>query len=326
MAFSLHHHWVWDFWLADDGELFHMYYLHAPKSLGDERLRHRNAQIGHATSSDLVSWTDLGVVLQPGGAGEFDETATWTGSVVRGDDEVWRMFYTGSRFASETSTANVQTVGVASSTDLHTWVKSPGPIARADPHWYETLGTSSWPEEAWRDPWVFRDSSGDGWHMLVTARSSHGPDDERGVIGHATSADLEQLASAASPERTRQRLRSPRSAAARDESTDGMLLLFSCDTAALSHARKDRGERGGIWALEPGAVAGEYAVEDAVLIASENLYSGRVIQNRSGEWVLMAFENMADDGDFVGRISDPVPVAWSDDDSLIRLTSQAGIS
>lgn len=325
MAFSLHHHWVWDFWLADDGELFHMYYLHAPKSLGDERLRHRNAQIGHATSSDLVSWTDLGAVLQPGGAGEFDETATWTGSVVRGDDEVWRMFYTGSRFASETSTANVQTVGVASSADLHTWVKSPGPIARADPHWYETLGTSSWPEEAWRDPWVFRDSSGDGWHMLVTARSSHGPDDERGVIGHATSADLETW-------QVQPPLSMPGSGFAHLEvpqiATVGgrHLLLFSCDTAALSQARKDRGERGGIWALEPDAVVGEYEVEDAVLIAPENLYSGRVIQNRSGEWVLMAFENMADDGDFVGRISDPVPVAWSDDDSLIRLTSQAGIS
>ena len=27
--------WVWDFWTADDGELFHLFYLHAPKSLGN---------------------------------------------------------------------------------------------------------------------------------------------------------------------------------------------------------------------------------------------------------------------------------------------------
>ena len=30
MTFTLDSHWVWDFWLADDGDLFHMYYLHAP--------------------------------------------------------------------------------------------------------------------------------------------------------------------------------------------------------------------------------------------------------------------------------------------------------
>jgi beta-fructofuranosidase len=325
MAFSLHDHWVWDFWLADDGEAFHMYYLHAPKSLGEERLRHRNARVGHATSSDLVNWTDLGVVLRPGGAGEFDETATWTGSIVRGDDSVWRMFYTGSHFVSAASTTNVQSVGVAHSVDLHSWVKSPGPIARADPRWYETLGTSSWPEEAWRDPWVFRDSGGEGWHMLVTARSSEGPDDERGVIGHATSADL-----------TTWQIQPPLSAAGSGfahlevpqiATLDGRaLLLFSCDTAALSHARKERGERGGIWAIAPETVVSDYAVNEARLVAPENLYSGRVIQNRDGQWVLIAFENISDDGDFVGRISDPLAVAWSDDDSLIHLNSQAGIS
>ena len=324
MAFSLQHHWVWDFWLADDGELFHMYYLHASTSLGDQGLRHRNAQIGHATSHDLLTWTDLGVVLQPGGPGEFDETATWTGSVVRGSDDIWRMFYTGSHFLSAAN-ANVQTVGVAKSADLHTWVKSPGPITKADPQWYETLGGSSWPEEAWRDPWVFRDPNDDGWHMLVTARSRHGADDERGVIGHATSSDLETW-------QVQPPLSTPGCGFAHLEvpqiaTVDGRhLLLFSCDTAALSHARKARGERGGIWAFEPGAVVVPYAVDEAMLIAPESLYSSRVIQNRMGEWMLLAFENTADDGDFVGRVGDPIPVAWSADDSMIQLTSQAGIS
>ncbi|CAN5233988.1 hypothetical protein BH09ACT5_BH09ACT5_10770 [soil metagenome] len=160
MTFTLDTHWVWDFWLADDGALFHMYYLHAPKSLGDQNLRHRNARVGHATSSDLVEWTDHGPVLEPGAPGSFDETATWTGSVLQGPDGVWRMFYTGSRFLSPDTTANVETVGVATSTDLHTWTKSPGPITRADPRWYETLGDSSWPEEEWRDPWVYADQHG----------------------------------------------------------------------------------------------------------------------------------------------------------------------
>jgi beta-fructofuranosidase len=60
------------------------------------------------------------------------------------------------------------------------------------PRWYETYDPNSWREEAWRDPWVFRDPGGDGWHMLVTARVRHGPPLSRGVIGHARSADLER--------------------------------------------------------------------------------------------------------------------------------------
>jgi len=27
--------WVWDFWLADEGPLTHVFYLQAPRSLGD---------------------------------------------------------------------------------------------------------------------------------------------------------------------------------------------------------------------------------------------------------------------------------------------------
>ncbi len=70
------------------------------------------------------------------------------------------MYYTGSRFLSPDSNANIETVGMLTSPDLFAWTKRPGPIVKADPRWYETLGTSSWPEEAWRDPWVFADADG----------------------------------------------------------------------------------------------------------------------------------------------------------------------
>ena len=59
-----------------------------------------------------------------------------------------------------------------------------------DARWYETAATRQWPDQAWRDPWVFRDQ--DGWHMLTTARANRGAPDDRGVIGHATSPDLVQ--------------------------------------------------------------------------------------------------------------------------------------
>jgi len=48
--------WVWDSWLADDGDLYHLYFLKAPRALGDPSLRHTSATVGHATSRDLVAW------------------------------------------------------------------------------------------------------------------------------------------------------------------------------------------------------------------------------------------------------------------------------
>lgn len=317
MTFALDTFWVWDFWLADDGELFHLYYLHAPKSLGDERLRHRNARIGHAVSRDLISWTDLGEVLGPGGEGDFDETATWTGSVVRGPDDLWRMFYTGSRFLGPESVANVETVGMATSPDLHLWTKHPGPIVAADSRWYETLADGTWREEAWRDPWVFRDDAGT-WHMLVTARARSGIGDDRGVIGHATSHDLITW-------RVGPPLSEPGAGFAHlevpqvVEAGDRVLLIFSCDSPALAGARS--GGVGGVWAVAVDSASGPYAVVDAHLVASDALYAGRLVRDRAGRVVLMGFVNDDTEGGFGGVIADPVPVSWSLDGTLLVPTS-----
>lgn len=81
--------WVWDFWLADEGRSYHLYFLQAPRHIGHPDERHHNVSIG-----------------------------------------------------------------------------------QSDPRWYEQLQDALWPGEAWRDPWVFADPGGDGWHMLVTRMSA----------------------------------------------------------------------------------------------------------------------------------------------------------
>ncbi|MHC9043279.1 glycosyl hydrolase family 32 [Microbacterium saperdae] len=318
MTFTLATHWVWDFWLADDGEKFHLFYLHAPKSLGDQNLRHRNATIGHATSTDLKTWSDHGEVLRPGADGGFDGSATWTGSIVRDTDGVWRMYYTGSRFLSPDSHANVETIGLATSSDLHTWTKADRPVSSAAPSWYETLGSSSWPEEAWRDPWVYPDPSGDRWHMLITSRSNTGDELDRGVIGHATSADLDVWETApalSAPGAGFKHLEVPQIA----EIDGRFALLFSCDSAHLAGERA--GQVGGIWVVEADSPTGPFDIADAVLLASEALYSGRLIRDRDGTWQMLAFENSTDEGAFVGVLSDPIPVRWSGSDGPLELVS-----
>ncbi|MGH3451218.1 MAG: hypothetical protein ACRDQW_10925 [Haloechinothrix sp.] len=32
MSMRLPEHWIWDFWFATDGDVVHVFFLHAPKS------------------------------------------------------------------------------------------------------------------------------------------------------------------------------------------------------------------------------------------------------------------------------------------------------
>jgi beta-fructofuranosidase len=305
--------WTWDFWFADDGELFHVFYLKASRALIDPNLRHWHATIGHAVSTDLRSWTEVPDALVPAQTPAFDDLATWTGSVVKGDDGRWHMFYTG---VDQAGAGLTQRIGVAVSDDLFVWTRSNDqPLLEADPHWYEKRADQSWPDEAWRDPWVTRDPCGQGWHMLITARSHTGASDERGVIGHATSADLQTWT--AQP---------PLSAAGSGfgqlevtqvETIEGRTVLtFCCLTTELSGSRRDAGETGGIWAINAEHVIGPYDVSRAYRITDETFYAGRLIQDRAGAWWLLAFHHTGKDGSFVGQLSDPMAVWWADDGRL----------
>jgi beta-fructofuranosidase len=43
------------------------------------------------------------------------------------------------------------------------------------------------------------------------------------------------------------------------------------------------------------------------------LYSGRVIRDRAGQWMLLACVDATPDGSFDGVVSDPIPVHWDHD-------------
>ena len=86
--------YVWDFWVVSHEGRYHLFHLQAPRDLPDPELRHGLASVGHAVSTDLIHWKNLGTALGPGPAGEWDDRAIWTGSVVE-KDGLFYMFYTG---------------------------------------------------------------------------------------------------------------------------------------------------------------------------------------------------------------------------------------
>jgi beta-fructofuranosidase len=179
--------WIWDFWLIDDGPDHHVFYLQAPRSLGDPELRHRHATIGHAVSGDLQSWERLPDALGPGPAGAWDDNAPWTGSIIRAADR-WQLCYTGT---SSVDGGVIQRIGIAVSDDLIHWERPVDhPVISADHQCYERLGDSDWFDEAWRDPWLMTDPRTGDTLAFICARTAYGPSDERGSIGLARSSDL----------------------------------------------------------------------------------------------------------------------------------------
>lgn len=312
--FDLPDSWVWDYWFADDGERYHLFFLYASRALHDPDARHHRASIGHAVSDDLRQWTRVADALVRSDGPAFDDLATWTGSVVRHPDGTWFLFYTGATLAPSPAgdPKNVQSVGYATSSDLMTWTKHPSAVVEADPALYETLADAAWHDQAFRDPWVFPDPDGDGWHMLVTARVAHGPVDGRGVVGHAWSSDLRTW-----------ELREPLTAPSEHgfgqlevlqaAEVDGRaVVLFSCLAEHSMPAR--RAARGGTWALPAESLLGPYDIDAAYPITDESLYVGRLLRRRDdGQWLLFAFRNLGEDGAFIGGITDPMSVTWQGD-------------
>lgn len=194
MSFKHNDLWFWDSWYVQDGDIWHGYFLQAPKSLIDPDARHLNATQRHAVSRDLTNWTDMGTTFEPQRKGAaWDDSTTWTGSVVKGDDGLWHLFYTGTSLAEQSL---YQRIGHATSKDLHNWTRVGDGLAldltgpNADCYEKDHV-LGHWHDRAMRDPWVMRDPDGKGWLMYFTARVPGVPEPNAGgAIGFATSPDL----------------------------------------------------------------------------------------------------------------------------------------
>jgi beta-fructofuranosidase len=312
--------WMWDFWLADDGDRYHLFFLFASRALREEHRRHRRAAIGHAVSDDLKNWVQVSDVVASADPPAFDDLATWTGSVVKGPGDRWWLFYTGVTLVDDRIR---QTIGAATSTDLEIWHRDPAsPVVTADGRWYELLGGGEWHEEAWRDPWVLPDGDGDGWHMLITARTNHGPDDDRGVIGHAFSPDLQRW-------EVRPPLSQPGSGFGHIEcpqvaAVEGrQVLVFSCLDAQFSAARRGTGATGGILYVPIDSPTGPFDIAAARPLTNDTFYCGRIAHDRSGQPVLLGFHYFDESRQFLGELSDPMPVGWENGELKVINTAEA---
>lgn len=310
--------WVWDFWLAEDGDTWHAFFLQAPQSLGDPDLRHVNASVGHAVSTDLRSWKYLGTTLAPDTGPGFDDSAIWTGSVLRHNGE-WIMFYTGNSKANHNT---VQRIGMARSTDLHNWKRcSENPIVDNLPAPYENRHMPDrWHDRSLRDPDVRPDPVRGGWRMHFSARVENQEADSAGCIGAAWSEDLRSwqvLPPVIAPGMSGE-LEVPQFL----EINDRWYLLFCTGATRLGKRFKEShpevvGKTGTHYFIADNP-SGPWRLGPDMFFAGDeqgSLYAGKLVPTRSGLF-FMGFLNIDAEGGFVGGLSDPIPVIVGADGSL----------
>jgi beta-fructofuranosidase len=237
--------------------------------------------------------------------------------VVRGPDGRWYLFYTG---VTRLAGMSLQRIGLAVSTDLTSWHRvGSGPVLSADPRWYECVDSQPGASESWRDPYVFADPGGDGWHMLVTASVPVRDSRWRGVIGHARSHDLRSWE--VCPPLTR-----PAGfgelEVAQVQYVDGRaMLIFSCLPEGMAPARRPA-THAGTWTVLGGQVTDGWDVASATPVAHPSLYTGRLVRDVDGGWCLLGFRHTEDDA-FHGEIMDPVPVTMVDGHLTVKTPSHS---
>ncbi|MEM7047955.1 MAG: levansucrase [Pseudomonadota bacterium] len=312
--------WIWDFWLTQDAQgLWHCYFLQARKSLMVPIRRHFNVTHGHATSKDLINWQDQGACLTPSSPSNFDDYTIWTGSVVHDTSGRWHYFYTGT---SQQDRALIQRIGHAVGDDGHTFARvGDGLALDHDPAWYERYDPSIWHDQAWRDPWVMAHPEGRGWLMAYTARIKGVPvANEGGAIGLAHSDDLTHW-QALPPLFAGQfgQLEVPQIF-----TLGGRWYCLFCVRPEHWSSGYEAGYRGrrvaGTHYLMAQDFAGPWRVAPGPFLTSvcdDELYAARLVMHEGAPY-LLGFWHDDPQGNFIGTISDPIPVTI-DEKGLLAL-------
>lgn len=168
--------YVTDFCLVKRADRFHLFHIRGERWTWP--VGYRELDLGHATSTDLHTWTPHDPVLPAGPAGAWDESGNWAPDIIEVDG-VYYCYYTGS------DSNNNQAIGLATSSDLEYWVKHPAnPVVAPGPWSDQHVGK----DVAGRDAMVFADPERKRYLLYYTATMADG----RACLALAQSADLVQ--------------------------------------------------------------------------------------------------------------------------------------
>jgi beta-fructofuranosidase len=194
---------VWDTWFLQDGDTTHVFHLQVkrPDKNVDENFKEQRERIanyddqtdkatfegtiGHATSKDLLAWTQQPTALfrtdaaKVGGPGNaYDDGVLFTGCAVK-HEGIYYLFYAGNtRRYVQGNRRGMQTICLATSTDGIHYKRHPkNPLFAPDPNRYYTYPEPPAPFKHHarrgtdcRDILVVKDPSSKGWLGYVVMR------------------------------------------------------------------------------------------------------------------------------------------------------------
>ena len=170
-----------DNWFVKAGDTYHAFYLQAPSCLPDWNARAAWQHVGHATSRDLIHWTNHGpaLVAVPG---TWNDHHIATGSLARHDGRWWMVF---------TAAGQPFGMGLAVSDDLMAWEKvGDGPVA---PFGQPMDATWEGQPIQWKglaDPYLYPEPI-DGWYyVVINAQVVGAPLNQSGYLATMRSRDL----------------------------------------------------------------------------------------------------------------------------------------
>jgi len=172
-------------WIRDGSGVYHLFFQTEDHGSG--------SYIEHYTSTDLQGLRYVGAALRPNPNG-WDSHGLWAPHIIK-MGKTYFLFYTGSDGpASDPQTK--QRIGLATSTDLMTWTRSPanncpgtsgdGCIYECNECWTMWAGPPGSYNQQCRDPFVIWDSINQRWVMFATAKSLN----QYGVVTVAYSTNL----------------------------------------------------------------------------------------------------------------------------------------
>lgn len=170
---------IWDPWILKDDDVYRMFYL---KGLEGQNPWWTVSNICGAVSTDMHQWQDLGSILEPDPANNWESGRICAGCTYK-EDNIYYLFYSAG--GKEEPHLKNEAIGLATSRDgLHFSRTSKNYLLKPDEDdpWY---GRSNWTGHFhWRDPYIFKDDQTGNYYMFICA-SSKVPGNFQGCVGLA---------------------------------------------------------------------------------------------------------------------------------------------
>ncbi len=169
-----HHLVINDSWYAQNGGVYHQFFLQFDYVNEPSEYRYARQTIGHSISTDLIHWEYVGTAID-GTLADWLGPGVATGSIAKYDG-MWYMVFT-----SKPPEPDKRGIALAVSPDLTKWeVVGDGPVIPSNQYYHAVCGGREYTARIMADPYVYPEPIDGYYHIFINSHISHHQPNERG--------------------------------------------------------------------------------------------------------------------------------------------------